>query len=208
MFALVALGAAAGGVIVRGCVDDGRRAAEVERWRVRLDERDDSLRAFRARLAAALAEAAQLRVDSAARYAELAVANEAATAGVGTIRYLLSLLPDTAAAGRGRVALEDMLRAGEKCTETLRNCEQRAANADRRARDAEGQVDGLEADLDTTQTKWERAERDAAARWSLGATGGYALTAPPGGQVCAGPSLTIGLSYRLGRLRLPDFWPF
>jgi hypothetical protein len=202
--AIALVAALAGAAVSGGIFSDRARDAEAARWRARLAEEAESSAAFRGRLAAALAQAESLRADSSRLYGRLAVATEAAAAGAGTIRHLLGQLRDTAAARRGAEALGDLERAGAECRETLGNCEQRVANAEGRALDALGRVGGLEAALDTTGRKWERAEREASRRWTLAVTGGYGATAG-GGQVCTGPSIVAGASYRV---RIRDLWPF
>jgi hypothetical protein len=136
----------------------------VASMRAELKAERDSTAAWRVRAAAAAAEAARLREDSARVYRGWGVAQEAATAGVWAIRELAAQARARGDRGTGE-RLEGAATAVEAeqagCSLVVLNCEARAANADTARADAAARVDSLAFQLDTLGVRWEDAEKRA-----------------------------------------------
>lgn len=132
------------------------------------------------------------------------VSREASGAAIITIRNLIAQLPQGQRAAV-TVAIGTITEEREVCAALVTNCEARAS-AERSGRlEALARLRASDSLRTATSVMWQDAERRAGGKWSLALTGGYGLTLA-NNQVCTGASATIGVSYRLARLRLP--WPF
>lgn len=130
-----------------------------------------------------------------------AVSREASAAALITLRNLIPQLPreDRAAV---TVAVGTIIAEQRGCSLVVANCEARVG-AERSGRlEALARLRASDSLRTATSVLWKDAERRAGRDWSLGVTGGYGMVfSSP--QVCTGPAVTAGVSYRV---RLP--WPF
>lgn len=179
----------------------GRKADELRQAQARYSA--DST-AFVARMAQLEESLTTLNTIGDSLRAGWLISREASGAAIITIRNLIARLP-VGDRGAANVAIGTIIGERQACTALVSNCEARVATERTAKLEALAQLHDSDSLRTATSVMWEDAERRAGSRWSLSVSGGYGFTAA-GDRMCTGATASLGVSYRLARLRLP--WPF